>query len=343
MSRFLTLALAALAAAALALPAAGDSAADGTLSAGGRQLRVGLVLQVTGVSDPFTGIALAGFERAVKELGVRGRALTPTLREGYVPSFSLFARQKYDLVLGVGFLQADAIDATAVKFPQTRFAILDVSVRQLKHRPKNVRGIVFATQEGGYLAGYLAALVEKRRPGKDVIGAVGGFQIPTVDAFIAGYQAGARRADPGITVLVGYSQDFVDPAKCKAVALDQIAKGSGVVFQVAGGCGLGALEAAREEGVWGIGVDTDQSSLGPHILTSVVKRLDVAAYDTVRQLVRGTFRTGGDTLFTLRNGGVGLGKISPRVPPSLLAKVDEIRRKIIAGEIGSIPTTVAQR
>ena len=340
MSRSLSRALAALAAAALALPVAGGGAADGTLSAGGRQLRVGLVLQISGTSDPFTGIAFAGFERAVKELGVRGRALTPTLREGYVPSFSLFARQKYDLVLGVGFLQAEAIDAAAVKFPQTRFAGIDVSVRQLKHRPKNVRGIVFATQEGGYLAWYLAALVEKRRPGKDVIGAVGGFKIPTVDAFIAGYQAGAKRADPGITVLVAYSQDFVDPAKCKAVALDQIAKGAGVVFQVAGGCGLGALEAARAEGVWGIGVDADQSFLGPHILTSVVKRLDVAAYDTIRQLVRGTFTTGGDTVLDLRDGGVGLGKISSKVPPALVAEVERIRRQIIAGKIANIPTAV---
>ena len=335
----LVLALAALTAAALTLPAAGTGAADGTLSESGRQLRVGLVLQFSGTTDPFIGIAFAGFERAVKELGVRGLALTPTLREGYVPSFSLFARQKYDLVLSVGFLQADAVDAAAVKFPKTRFASIDVSVRQLKHRPKNVRGIVFATQEGGYLAGYLAALLEKRRPGKDVISAVGGYPIPTVDAFIAGYQAGAKRADPGIAVLVGYTRDFVDPAKCKAVALDQIAKGSGAVFQVAGACGLGALEAAREEGVWGIGVDSDQSSLGPRILTSVVKRLDVAAYNTILELVRGTFTTGGDTVLDLRDGGVGLGKISPRVPRSILAEIERIRRQIVAGEI-DVPAKV---
>src|SRR5207245_782235 len=110
--------------------------------------------------------------------------------------------------------------------------------------------------------GYLAALMEKRRPGKDVIGSVGGYKIPTVDAYIAGYQAGARKADPRITMLNGYADSFVNPAKCGAVALDQIARGAGVVFQVASACGLGALDAARDRGVWGIGVDIDQSSLG---------------------------------------------------------------------------------
>ena len=124
------------------------------------------------------------------------------------------------------------------------------------------------------------------------------------------------------------------------VALAQIARGSGAVFQVAGGCGLGALDAAKEKHVWGIGVDYDQSALGPHMLTSVLKRMDIAAYEAIRTLVDGTFRAGGTTVYDLANGGVGLGKISARVPPSFLGRVERIRRAIIAGKIGPIPTKV---
>ena len=145
--------------------------------------------------------------------------------------------------------------------------------------------MLFKEQETGYLVGYLAGLEEKRRPGKDVIGSVGGQKQPPVDRFIAGYQAGAKAADPGITVLNNYSEDFADQAKCKQIALNQIEQGAGVIFQVAGGCGLGALDAAKEKGVWGIGVDADQSFLGPHILTSAVKRVDTAVFDAIKLVV----------------------------------------------------------
>jgi basic membrane protein A len=164
--------------------------------------------------------------------------------------------------------------------------------------------------------------------------------IPTVDRLIAGYQAGARRARRRITTLNGYSQDFQDAAKCRAVARDQIARGSRVVFAVAGACGPGALHAARAAGAYGVGVDVDQSALGPFILTSVVKRLDVAVFKTVAALTRGTFRTGGTTVLGLRDRGVGLGKISPRVPRPIVRKVEQVRRQIIAGKIGRIPTTL---
>jgi basic membrane protein A len=272
---------------------------------------------------------------------VQGRAVEPSPKEGsFVPAFSYLARQKYDLIVGIGFLEAADLDAAARRFPAARFAILDARLEDLPHRPKNVRGTLFKTEEAGYLAGYLAALMEKRRPGKDVVGTVGGVKIPTVDAYIAGFQAGARKADPSITTLNSYANDFIAADKCKAIALDEIAHGAGVVFPVAGQCGLGALEAAKEKGVWGIGVDVDQSYLGPQILTSVVKRLDVAVYELVRSLVRGTFKTGADSIFDLRNGGVGLGRISPKVPRSLIAQVERIRRQVVAGRI-TVPSILA--
>ena len=122
------------------------------------------------------------------------------------------------------------------------------------------------------------------------------------------------KADPSVVVRIGYSNDFVNAAKCKRVALSQIAQGSGVVFNVAGACGLGTLQAAKEKGVWAIGVDIDQSYLGRHILTSAVIRRDRGVFDSVQRLVRGNLTTGGNTVFDLRNGFVGLGRISPEVP-----------------------------
>jgi basic membrane protein A len=166
-----------------------------------------------------------------------------------------------------------------------------------------------------------------------VISSVGGQRIPPVERWIAGYQAGAKGANPRVTTLNSYTDDFVDPVKGRSAALSQIAKGSRVVFQVANACGLGALEAARERGIWGIGVDVDQSHLGSHILTSAVMRMDVGVFDTIEELLRGTLETGRSSRFTLQNGGVGLGTISADVPRSLKAEIEDVSAEIVAGRI----------
>jgi basic membrane protein A len=140
-------------------------------------------------------------------------------------------------------------------------------------------------------------------------------------------------------VLIGHTHDFYDPAKGKAVALSQIARGSRVVFQVASECGLGAIEAAREKGVWAIGVDVDQSGLGPHVLTSALKRLDVAVFATIEALARGTLQTGGTSAFSLRSGGVGLGAFSAVVPEPVRGELAAVEAAIAAGSI-AIPTTL---
>ena len=259
--------------------------------------------------------------------------LTPAPKEGYVPSLSLLARQKYDLVIGVGFYDAGAIDNVATGFPETRFAIIDSAHDELAHRPTNVVGLVFREEQAGYLAGHLAALVLTLSPGEEVISSVGGQRVPAVEKYIAGYQAGARGANPRITTLNSYTDSFLDPVKGRSIALSQIAKGSRVVFQVASASGLGALEAAREHGIWGIGVDVDQSHLGRHILTSAVKRLDVAVFDTIEELARGTLETGRTSHFSLRDRGVGLGTISAAVPRSFKAEIEDVRAEIVAGKI----------
>jgi basic membrane protein A len=297
------------------------------------RLRVGLVTEPSGIDHAYTHGAYLGLERAVRELGIRGRVLTPAPKEGYVPSLSLLARQKYDLVIGYFYPAGAAIDRVATGFPETRFAIIDVAHDDLAHRPKNVLGLAFSEEQAGYLAGHLAALVLTLSPGEAVVSSVGGERVSTVERFIAGYQAGARGANPRVTTLNSYTDDFLDPVKGRSVALSQIAKGSRVVFQVASTCGLGALEAASERGIWGIGVDVDQSHLGRHILTSALKRFDVAVFDTIEALARGTLETGRTSRFSLRNRGVGLGAISAAVPRSLKAEIEDVRAEIVAGKI----------
>jgi basic membrane protein A len=304
-----------------------------------RRLRVGLVMEPKGIDDPYNHGAYLGLERAVRELGIRGRVLTPAPKEGYVPSLALLARQKYDLVIGMGVFAAPAIDKVATGFPDTRFAIIDVAHDELPHRPENVLGLAFSAEQAGYLAGHLAALVLALSPGQEVVSAVGGERVSGVERWIAGYEAGARGANPRVTTVHSFTDDFLDPVKGRSVALSQIARGSRVVFQVAAACGLGALEAAGERGVWGIGVDVDQSHLGRHILTSALVRFDVAVFDTIEALARGTLETGRSARFSLENRGVGLGTISAAVPRSLKAELEDVRAAIVAGRI-PIPRSV---
>jgi basic membrane protein A and related proteins len=316
------------------------SANTTTATTGGSDMKVGLVTDIGGLNDRgFNHLSYLGLVRAQRELGIEQRVYQAKSTQDYVPNLSTFARNGNDLTIGVGFTEATAMDTVATNFPKSNFAIVDVDQTEEPHKPPNLLGLLFKEQETGYLVGYLAGLEEKRQPGKDVIGSVGGQKQPPVDRFIAGYQAGAKAADPGITVLNNYSEDFADQAKCKQIALNQIEQGAGAIFQVAGGCGLGALDAAKEKGVWGIGVDPDQSFLGPHILTSAVKRVDTAVFDAIKLVVDGKFR-GGNITFGLKDNGVGIGKISAKVPKSEVAKVMQIRADIIAGKIKNIPTIV---
>jgi basic membrane protein A and related proteins len=303
-------------------------------------IKVGLVTDIGGLNDrSFNQLANEGLERAKSELGVEGQAVTSESNADYVPNLSRLAQQKFDLVIGVGFLMADAVNTVATKFPDTNFAIIDFPQAGLKNKPANVRGLLFKENEAGYLVGYLAALVTKEKGGDQVISSVGGQKIPPVDAYIAGYQAGAKAAESSIKTLNGYSQDFVDQAKCKEIALNQIAEGSQVVFQVAGQCGLGALDAAKEKGVLGIGVDADQGYLGEHILTSAQKKVDVAVFETAKAVQDGAFAGGEDQIFDLSNDGVGLGKLNADGEP-FADQMEEIKQQIIDGEITDIPAEV---
>jgi basic membrane protein A len=326
---------------AAAVLAAGVAASAGASTSGGQPYIV-LVTDINQLNDHgFNELAYHGLLRAEKQLGIKGAVYQSPSSQQYIPNLAQAARKGADLVISVGFDQAAAVAKVAKQFPQTHFAIIDVDQKTLTGRPKNVEGLIFKEQEVGYLAGYLAGLVEKAKGGKATIGSVGGQKQPPVDRYIAGYRAGAVKADPGVKLLNTYSQDWVDQAKCKQAALDQISAGATVVFQVAGGCGLGALDAAKEKGVWGIGVDADQSYLGSEVLTSAMKRVDNSVFATIKQVIAGKFTGGTNAVFSLRNGGVGLGKISPKVPKSIVAKVDRIAKDVASGKINDIPTTVS--
>jgi basic membrane protein A len=304
-------------------------------------LRVGLITDLGQLDDNgFNELAFRGLKRAEKELHVEGRVIESASAADYIPNMSSLARDGYDLIIGVGFAQGDAIGKTAKRFPKTKFAIIDVDQAFVPGKPKNVQGLLFREEEVGYLVGFLAALQEKGRPGADSISAVGGFKEPPVDRFIAGYKAGAEKASPGISVRWDYSQDWDDQAKCKELALNQIAAGSGVVFQVAGECGLGALNAAAERKRWGIGVDADQSFLGKHILTSAQKGVDAAVFLTIKSVLDGKWKGGRNSTYGLKEDGVGLGKVSPLVPVEDIDEVNKIKREIIAGTIRGIPRTI---
>jgi basic membrane protein A len=341
------LVLALVAALALGMVACGSDDDDGDGGGGGGgggaadkpAIKAGVVTDIGGLNDrSFNALANKGRKDAQAQLGVETRVLISDSNADYVPNLTTLAQQRYDLIVPVGFLMADATNTVASKLPDSKFAIVDSSAAGLKDKPKNVVGLLFKEQEAGYLAGYLAGLWAKDNNAK-VVSTVGGQKIPPVDHYIAGFQAGAKKAYPGIETLNAYSQDFVDQAKCKEIALDQIAKGSKVIFQVAGGCGLGALDAAKEKGLQGIGVDADQAYLGEHILTSALKKVDVAVFNAIKSVQDGTFEGGTDVINSIENDGVGLGKIGP-AGQKYADQVQKIQDQIADGTIKDIPDTV---
>ena len=297
------------------------------------KVRVAVVLQGDGCPPKHTVELCEGIREAARRTGVRPRVVAPTLREDLEDFLALTAQQGYDAIVlaGIGF--EPGVLRVARRFPDVPFVVLEGSRDEVKDPPPNVSGLILQPREAAFLAGWLAAKLEQRRPGRDVIGVVGGWEVTPVTDFIGGFAAGARRAAPHIRILVDYADDFVDQTKCAALARRQIARGAGVVFNVAGGCGLGTMQAASDSGVWAIGVDSDQSFLGPHVLTSVLKRYEAGFEDVFERVKTGTLRTGRDTTLTMRDGAAGLGRVSPEVPRPLVTELHRLERQIKTGRL----------
>lgn len=304
--------------------------------------KVGLVTDIGGINDRgFNQFAYQGLKQARDEFGIKIRVAQSKSNADYVPNLTSLARGGYDLVIAVGFLTGDATREVAALFPDTKFAIVDFGYSEEQLLP-NLQSLLFKEQQAGYLVGYLSGLLTADKTDRTntqlVIGSIGGQKIPPVDRYIAGFQQGAKDANPNVKTLNGYSQDFVDQGKCKEVALNQIEQGADIVFNVAGGCGLGVLTAAKDKGVWGIGVDSDQSFLGPQVLTSARKKVDVAVYSAIKDAKDGNYTSGTKT-FDLENEGVGVGKVASSVPQKYVDQMEAQIPKIISGEI-KIPETV---
>ena len=297
--------------------------------------KMAIVTDIGSLQDrSFNQLANEGRKKIGKKLGIATRVYETHAESERIPNNLAAAKAGYNLIFDVGFLNYTALNAVAPRFSTQQFVGIDEPYVLFSKKPKNAAGVVFAEQEGGYLVGYLAGL-EAKKEGFDTISAVGANNVPAIVHYISGYIQGAKKAYPGIKVLANYANDptFNDQAKCKETALNQINQGSHVVFQVAGGCGLGALQAAKENKVWGIGVDADQRYLGPHIMTSALKRVDKAVMDLTTLAKQGKLKTGKDYVFSLKNGGVSLGSVSPKIPKAYVTKTTAIAKQIATGKI----------
>jgi basic membrane protein A len=277
----------------------------------------------------------AGFIRAASDLGFRPSLFIVGPGQDPLSEIGRVVDRRFDLIvlaLATPSLPQIVAEAAAA-FPHARMLVPELETSALAQPAPNVEGYVFRVEQPSYLAGYLAASMGGPASGRHDISAVGGVPLPVVKRFLAGYAAGARAEDPKITVLTDYSYDFAATPKCRSLALQQIATGSRAVFDVAGACGEGALRAAIQRGAWGIGVDFDHASLGPRILTSVLKREGVALAHELRAFSQGRLSTGRTDFLGLREGAVGLGKLSPAVPAGLRLTLGRLRAAIAAGRL----------
>ena len=276
-----------------------------------------------------------GFVHAATSVGFRPGVFVVGPGQDPLSEIGRVVNQRFDLIvlaLATPSLPQIVRDAASA-FPRARLLVPDLDTSALARPAPNVEGYVFRVEEPSYLAGYLAASMSASAPGRHAISAVGGVPVPTVQRFIAGYSAGARAADTKTRVLANYSYDFFATPKCRSLALQQIALGSSTVFDVAGACGEGALQAAIRRGIWGIGVDFDHASLGPGILTSVLKHEGVALRLELRAFKQGRLATGKTDSLGLRQGAVGLGKLSPAVPARLVRRLAGLRIAIATGRL----------
>jgi len=319
------------------------AACGGGSSTTTKTIKVGLVADEGGLNDQgFNQLANQGLEKAKTELGVQGDVKVSLSGADYLPNLTTYASQGFDPVIAVGFNMGPAVGKVSGDFPNTHFIIIDgagtdAQFNDLKHT--NVESLFFNEQDAGALVGVVAGMLEKSGTSpkhSHIIGAVGGKKIPPVDHFIAGYQWASKIEDPTVKVLVQYSDDFADSAKCRDIANGQIAKGADIVFQVAGGCGLGVLAAAGQKGVYSIGVDSDQKSKNPSVIASAVKRVDVATFNAIKDFKEGNFKSGAD-IFTLKNDGVGIAPGNITIPADIQTEIDKVTADIKSGA-KTVPT-----
>lgn len=295
-------------------------------------LKVGLVLDKGGKDDKsFNSAAYLGAKKAEKDLKIDLKYVEATDTNAIENLHRAFARKNFDLIIGIGFAQKDAVKKIAAQFPKVKFAIVDGEVDAA-----NVRSLLFEEHEGSFLVGALAAMASKTNS----VGFVGGMDIPLIRRFAMGYAAGAKHINPKIKITENYigvtGEAWNNPAKAKELALAQYSAGSDVIFVAAGASNSGVFDAAEEKKKFAIGVDSNQNWMKPGIiLTSMLKAVDVAVYDTIKETQEGKF-TGGISRFGLANKGVDytLDQHNEKlITADMKKKVEDLKKKIIAGQI----------
>jgi basic membrane protein A len=312
----------------------------------GCHLRVGIVFDIGGKNDrSFNAAAWKGVQRAEKDLNICLYDVEPGNPTSIEPAMRAFAERNFDLIFGVGFAQGPIMQKVANDYPNIRFAIVDGVILEADGTPKkNVASLVFREHEGSYLVGMIAAIKSKT----GVLGFLGGMDIPLIHRFETGYKEGAASVNPNIKFVSNYvgvtDGAWNNPGKGKELALSQIEKGADVIFTAAGNSGLGVFDAVEQFGKnekgeankFVIGVDSNQNMVKPgFVLTSMVKRVDNACYDVVKEVLNNNFQ-GGFHAFGLDKDGVAYAIDEYNdllVPKDVRARVDEAKRKIIAGEI----------
>jgi basic membrane protein A len=299
--------------------------------------KVGMVFDVGGKGDKsFNDSAYRGMLRAASDLGIDYTEFEPGQDADRETGLRKLAQANYDVIIGVGFLFSDAMRNVAADYPNIHFACVDFDVRPGEVLPANLAGLKFREEEGSFLVGVIAAMFTKT--GR--IGFVGGMDIPLIHKFEAGYVAGAKYANPAISISVAYAgttpQAFADPAKGKELALLQYGRGVDVIYHASGSTGNGVIEAAKETNLYVIGVDSNQNYMAPgRVLSSMVKRVDNAVYATIKTAHEGSF-SGGLKELGLAEDGVGYAVDEYNeslITEEMRARVEEARAKIISGEI----------
>ena len=318
--------------------APGASATGNTAT--GTHPKIGLVTDVGGLNDKsFNALADKGRKDAAAQLVVDTSVTESKQQADYVPNLTKYAQDKYDLVIGVGFLMQNAVWKVAKQFPTVKFAIIDGAPQDDAGKTENlpnVANLFFKEQEAGYVVGVIAATMAKNKVGAathNTVCSMGGIPIPPVDRYIAGYQDAVRTVSPTTKILNGYSNDFVDQQKGIEVGKNHIAQGCDILFQVAGGSGLGYIQAAKTAGVYAIGVDADQIAVAPGtVITSALKKVDVAVFQTIRSIRLSTFKAG-DNSFNAANDGIGFGALDKVVPADAKAAATQALADIKSGKI----------
>jgi basic membrane protein A len=337
-----------LALALVAVGCGGSGGGGGGEGGSSSDVRPGLVLDVGGRGDQgFNDSAYMGFKRAEKNLGVKGDYLESSAPTDYTDNLTQFADSGYDPVFAIGFALSPDLADVSKQYPDTQFAIVDAVVDT-----PNTISLVFREQEGSYLAGVVAGLMTQEKtaytnPDDKVVGFLGGQTGPVIGRFQAGYEAGVKSVCPDCKVLVQYAGSTVDayndPAKGKEISLQQIDQGADVIYTAAGNTGTGGFNAAKQEKIFAIGVDQDQAKLFPNdpILTSVVKRVDNAVYQTIVRLTKSNGQPKGEIVDSgLKEKGISLapyGRFDKDVPQSVKDEVAKAKKGIIDGDI-KVPT-----